>query len=72
MKLDDLETLKVVQERIAEKIYSFRDWQAFITWVKGMTESKFKAFIIKCLDDSVADSDTKKADLLEVKTLIKS
>lgn len=70
MELNDLETLKVVQERIAEKVYSFRDWSSFITWIKGITAAKFKAFILQCLDDVVAEGDTKKTDLLEIKTLI--
>ena len=70
MELNDLETLKVIQERIAEKIYSFRDWASFITWIKSITAAKFKTFIVKCLDDSVTDGDAKKSDLLEIKTSI--
>jgi len=70
MELEDRETLKLVQERIQAKVYAFREWPAFITWIKGMTEAKFKAFIVQCLDDSISDGDTKKADLLEVKTSI--
>ena len=72
MKLDEIQTLKLVQERITEKVYSFRTWQPFITWVKSMTQAKFKAFIVECLDDSVTDGDDKKADLLEVKNAVES
>lgn len=70
MELDDRETLKLVQERIQAKVYSFRTWEDFIAWIKGMTQAKFKAFILKCLDDVVADGDAKKADLLEAKPSI--
>ena len=70
MQLNDYETLKVVQERIAEKVYSFRDWPTFITWIKSITAVKFKAFILECLDDIVAKRDAEKTDLLEAKTSI--
>lgn len=70
MELEDRETLKLVQERIQAKVYSFRTWEEFITWLKGMTAAKFKTFILACIDDVVADGDTEKADLLEAKTLI--
>lgn len=70
MELDDRETLKLVQERIQAKVYVFKEWPEFITWLKGMTQAKFKAFILQCLDDVVADGDVKKADLLEVKSSI--
>ena len=51
MELDEYQTLKLIQERISNKVYSFRNWQDFVTWVKGMTQAKFKAFILQCLDD---------------------
>lgn len=67
MELEDYETLRLVQERLIHKIQSFRTWEDFIPWVKEMTQSKFKAFILKCLDGVIADGDVKKADLLEAK-----
>lgn len=67
MELDDHETLNLVQERIQAKVYSFREWPEFITWLKGMTATKFKAFILQCIDDVIADGDAEKADLLEAK-----
>ncbi|MBA7496912.1 hypothetical protein ES702_07521 [subsurface metagenome] len=70
MELNEFETLRLVEERIILKVHSFRTWENFITWIKGMTQVKFKAFILQCLDDVVADGDAKKADLLEAKTSI--
>lgn len=70
MELDEYQTLKMIQERISNKVYSFRSWADFIVWVKSITAVKFKAFILQCLDDSIADGDAKKADLLEAKTSI--
>lgn len=70
MELDEYQTLKLIQERISNKVYSFRTWEDFIAWVKSITAVKFKTFILQCLDDVVADGDAKKADLLEVKTSI--
>jgi len=70
MELDEMTTLRLVEEQIILKVHSFRTWQDFIAWVKGMTQAKFKAFILQCLDDVVFDGDAKKTDLLEIKTLI--
>lgn len=70
MELNEFETLRLVEERIILKVHSFSTWEDFIVWVKGMTQAKFKTFILKCLDDVVADGDAKKADLLEAKTSI--
>ena len=70
MELEDRKTLQLVQERIQAKVYSHRDWPSFITWIKSITAAKFKAFIVRCVDDSIADGDAKKADLLEVKSSI--
>lgn len=71
MELEDRKTLQLVQDRIQAKVYSFRTWEEFITWLKGMTAEKFKAFIVKCIDDVIADGDAEKVDLLEAKTSIK-
>ena len=65
-----MKTLRLVEERIILKVHSFRTWEDFIAWIKGMTQAKFKAFILQCLDDVVADGDVKKADLLEIKSSI--
>lgn len=70
MELDDVVTLKVVQKRMVDKIYTYRDWPSFVTWIKGITATKFKTFVLACLDDSVVSGDAKKADLLEVKAQI--
>lgn len=70
MELEDRKTLQLVQERIQAKVYSFREWDEFIAWLKGMTAAKFKAFIVGCIDDAVSDGDTEKTDLLEAKALI--
>lgn len=70
MLLEDVVTLKVVQKRMVDKIYSYREWPPFITWIKGITAVKFKAFVLACLDDSVTNGDAKKADLLEAKSSI--
>lgn len=74
MELDDYQTLRLVEERIILKVHSFcsreNPWEDFIAWVKGMTQAKFKAFILQCLDDVVANGDVKKTDLLEIKSLI--
>lgn len=70
MELDELVTLKVVQKRMVDKIYTYRDWPSFVTWIKGITAIKFKAFVLACLDDSVTNGDAKKADLLEIKSSI--
>lgn len=70
MELEDRKTLNLVQERIQAKVYSFRTWEEFITWLKGMTAVKFKAFIVQCINDAVADGDAEKADLLEAKSSI--
>jgi len=70
MELDEYQTLKLVQDRMALKLYSHSNWPDFITWVKSITQTKFKALIVQCLDDIVADGDAKKADLLEAKSSI--
>lgn len=70
MELEDRQTLKLVQERIQAKVYAFREWDPFITWLKGMTTAKFKTFIVGCINEVTEKGDTEKADLLEVKTLI--
>lgn len=72
MLLDDVVTLKVVQKRMVDKIYSHRDWPSFVTWIKGITAAKFKTFVLTCLDDSVTNGDAKKADLLEIKSSIEA
>lgn len=70
MELDDCQTLRLVKERIVRKVHSFSTWEDFIIWAKGMTQVKFKAFVLECIDEVVSDSDTEKKDLLEIKALI--
>lgn len=69
MELDELQVLRLIQERLTNKVYSFRNVQDFIAWVKAMTCPKFKELIIKCVDDAISEGDIKKTDLLELRSL---
>jgi len=66
MELDDIQTLRLVEKQILLKVRSFPTWEEFMGWVDGMG-ARFKAFVLQCIDDAVADGDAKKAVLLEIK-----
>jgi len=71
MALDEmLKVRKELAEKIISKIYSFTSKADFVVWVKGMTQSKFKALMIQCLGNIASDGDTKNTDALEIKSLL--
>jgi len=70
MELEDDQTLRLVMEKVYLKVYSFSTWPEFIAWAKGMTQTKFKTFILECIDEVISGRDTEKADLLEIKSMI--
>ena len=67
MELTDMVTLRLIQEKICVKVSSFRDWDSFIDWVKGITAAKFKLFVVNCLNDTVDEGNSQEADFLEIK-----
>ena len=70
MELDEYQTLRLVQERMAVKLYSHNNWPDFISWVKSIASAKFKAFVVASLDEVLDGRDEEKTDLLEAKALI--
>jgi len=58
---------KEIAEKIISKFYSFKNKEDFVTWVKGMTQLKFQAIMVQCLDDVIADGNAKNATVLEIK-----
>jgi len=70
MELDEYQTLKLVQDRMALKLYSHSNWPDFITWVKSITSDNFKAFAVASIIEILGDRDNEKAELLDAKALI--
>jgi len=70
MELDEYQTLRLVQEKMVQKIYAHNDWPDFISWVKSITAVKFKAFAVASLVEVLDGRDTEKSDLLEAKALL--
>lgn len=72
MALDEYQTLRVVQERMALKLYSHNNWPDFISWVKSITRDNFKAFVLASIDEVLSGRDDENADLLEFKGQIEA
>ena len=72
MQLEERITLRLVQDRIIRKINSFDTWPEFINWIKGITQAKFKTFIIQCVDDVMAMNLDENTDLTEAKTSLET
>lgn len=70
MELDEYQTLRLVQEKMVQKIYAHNDWLGFVNWLKSITKDNFKAFVLESIDEVLGGRDTEKTDLLEAKTLI--
>lgn len=70
MELDEHQTLRLVQEKMAQKLFSHNNWPDFIDWLKSITKDNFKAFVLLSIDEVLGGRDTEKTDLLEAKALI--
>jgi len=70
MELDEYQTLRLVQDKLVQKIYNHNNWPDFIEWLKSITKDNFKAFVLASLNAVLEGRDMAKADLLEAKALI--